>query len=260
MPETTTAKTSTRFSRKGALIQETRLILSEWNESSPIQENLIRILFDNPIGARTEGWLKEIRVTLSGKLACLQDSHLSSLVQLSKSRCSPDVWQACLHWHWGIIDSLYYDYSTNWLYSQHQSGVYRMESLDAKNFVQSHLARLKRKNLSEYGLLRAARDMFRVSSEFGILTGSIHKEFAAYHLPEAGFLYILHALSMHEPSALRIMESHDWQLFLLDASDVERELLRLHQYRKVHFERAGSFLRLELPYHTATAYVNEALT
>ena len=38
-----------------------------------------------------------------------------------------------------------------------------------------------------------------------------------------------------EPNALHIVDAEDWRLYLMDKSDVERELMRLHQFRKVHF-------------------------
>ena len=35
-------------------------------------------------------------------------------------------------------------------------------------------------------------------------------------------------------------------MYLMASEDVERELLRLHQFRKLHYEVAGSLARLEL--------------
>jgi hypothetical protein len=43
-------------------------------------------------------------------------------------------------------------------------------------------------------------------------------------------------------------------MFLMHPSDVERELLRLHQYRKVNYQIAGSLLQLTLPYANACEY------
>jgi hypothetical protein len=37
--------------------------------------------------------------------------------------------------------------------------------------------------------------------------------------------------------------------------EVEEELLRLHQYGKLHFERAGSFLELTLPHPTINDFI-----
>ena len=39
-------------------------------------------------------------------------------------------------------------------------------------------------------------------------------------------------------------------MFLMDMSDVERDLLRLHQFRKLHYEVAGSLAQLKLPHRS----------
>ena len=52
---------------------------------------------------------------------------------------------------------------------------------------------------------------------------------------EICFLGLLRAMADAEPNALHIVDAEDWRLYLMDKSDVERELMRLHQFRKVHF-------------------------
>jgi hypothetical protein len=43
----------------------------------------------------------------------------------------------------------------------------------------------------------------------------------------------------------------------MDATDVELELFRLHQFRKLHYEVAGSLARLKLPAASAADFVRE---
>jgi hypothetical protein len=43
-------------------------------------------------------------------------------------------------------------------------------------------------------------------------------------------------------------------MFLMRPSDVERELLRIHQYRKVDYQIAGSIVQLRLPCANACEY------
>ena len=43
-------------------------------------------------------------------------------------------------------------------------------------------------------------------------------------------------------------------MYLLRPADVEQEILRLHQFRKVHYEAAGSIVQLSLPQPSALAY------
>jgi hypothetical protein len=51
-----------------------------------------------------------------------------------------------------------------------------------------------------------------------------------------------------------VLESEDWKMFLMLPSDVERELLRLHQYRKLDYQVAGSLVQLTLPCSTTREY------
>ena len=84
----------------------------------------------------------------------------------------------------------------------------------------------QRRTASPSGLLRIAAD-------FGLLTGGAVKEFASYHLPDESFLYLLHAIAATEHNARRIIDADDWRMYLMDAADVERELLRLHQFHRL---------------------------
>jgi hypothetical protein len=96
-----------------------------------------------------------------------------------------------------------------------------------------------------------------MATDFGLLTGTLHKEFASFHLPEESFLYLLHAIAEVEPNARRIVDAEDWHMYLMESSDVERELLRLHQFRKVHYEVAGSLAQLKLPHGSSADYARE---
>ena len=56
-----------------------------------------------------------------------------------------------------------------------------------------------------------------------------------------------------------MMERPEWRLFLLTPQQVEREVLELHQFRKLEYHMAGSLAQLDLPAPTAAAYA-ESLT
>jgi hypothetical protein len=66
-----------------------------------------------------------------------------------------------------------------------------------------------------------------------------------------------HAISETEPNAHRLAQSPDWHMYLMDAADVEREILRLHQFHKVHYQIAGSLAQLKLPCDSSADYARE---
>ena len=53
---------------------------------------------------------------------------------------------------------------------------------------------------------------------------------------------------------MRLTSIWRWAMFLMTAADVECELLNLHQFRRVRYERAGSVSELHLPYSSLEAF------
>jgi hypothetical protein len=101
---------------------------------------------------------------------------------------------------------------------------------------------------------RVAAGLLKIATDFGLLRGSVSRSFAGYHVPESSFLYLLHAIMDECHSAARMVDSPDWHMFLMSRNDVEAELLRLHQFRKLSYESAGSLVQLQLPCASAVEF------
>jgi hypothetical protein len=255
-------KRSTRLLRKGALIAETRAVLRLWNPEQGVTENLQTSLAENAVGARSAAWLGEIKSTLCSRLSELSAAELESLAALARSRAEDDVWRACLHYHSGRADLIYYRFATDWLFEHFRRGTYRIRTGDVVPFVAASFrtASGAGHDLSEYGQVRAARDLLRMATDFGILQGTAWKEFTQLHLSDESLVYLLHTMAQSEPNARRVVESQSWRMFLMSPLDVEREILRLHQFKSLHYEVAGSLAQLTLPFASATEYVQELLS
>ena len=52
----------------------------------------------------------------------------------------------------------------------------------------------------------------------------------------------------------KVIDAPDWRMFLMRPADVERELLRLHQFRKLDYQVAGSLVQLSLPCASSREY------
>jgi DNA-binding transcriptional regulator PaaX len=101
---------------------------------------------------------------------------------------------------------------------------------------------------------RVAAALLKMAVDFGLLRGSVVKEFVSYPLSERSFLYLLYAIREEMHSPRKVLESEDWRMFLMTPADVERELLLLHQYRKLDYHVAGSIVELTLPCANACEY------
>ena len=174
--------------------------------------------------------------------------------------CDRELWKPLLLFHMTRDEFLFRDFLVHWLYPQFTQGAYRIHTDDVAKYLTSLS---KRKGIEWSGkwtdstTSRVASGLLRMAADFGLLTGTVHKQFASYHLPDESFIYLLHAMADIEPNARRIVDAEDWHMFLMDTSDVERELLRLHQFRQVHYEVAGSLAQLKLPHRSSAAYARE---
>lgn len=70
---------------------------------------------------------------------------------------------------------------------------------------------------------------------------------------EDALLFHVHLIAELEGSAARVVESRYWRSAFMSPSDVHAALLRLHQFRRLDYQVAGSLVQLSLPYGSAVA-------
>lgn len=245
---------------KGALIEETYTTFANWDFALSKSENLRLMQAENTIGARSQAWLRDVRKVLNRRFD--PEGRDRPLVQLARENCDRTVWAPLLLWHMTRDEFLVRDFLTRWLYPQFAAGAYRLRVEDVLPYLRSLSGRsglVKSGDWSQQTTDRVASGLLRIAADFGLLTGTVVKEFTSYHLPDESLLYLVYALSETEDNAVRLIESPEWHMYLMDAGDVERELLRLHQFRRLDYEAAGSLARLDLPSQSLSAYAEEML-
>jgi len=243
---------SQRLVRKGALIQETYNLFRNWKDEISFDQNFNQTFQGS---FRSEAWKKEIYSTLRRRFRHLDTAK--SLILLARSEYDVSDWKFCLHFYIALHETLYRLFLTNWLYPEYQSG---RPSLRTEDAVQHVLSVWKASNpgtapLSEYGATRTARDLLRMARDFGLLEGEgPTKTFSSIHLSDELILYFCYNIASEENSASRVLTSELWRLVLLSQDQVHAHLLRLHQFRKLDYQVAGSIVELNLPYSSASEY------
>ena len=239
---------------KGAMIDETYAVFAAWDFARSKRENLARLRDENFIGASSATWLRDVAKVLNRRFE--PDTRDRALVVLAKSGCDLEEWKPLLLWHMTRDEFLVRDFLQNWLFPAYDSGAFRVRTEE----VESYLAGIgKRGAMTEHAwsdetTKRVGAGLLKIAVDFGLLRGSVVKEFASYHLPERSFLYLLHAMRDEKLSPSKVVGAPDWSMFLMRRSDVERELLRLHQFRKLDYQVAGSLVELSLPCTTSREY------
>ena len=239
---------------KGAMIPETYAVFAEWDFNKSKRENLDRLRRENYIGARSAAWLRDLAWVLSRRFEPAGRDR--ALVILAQGACPLDEWKPILLWHITRDEFLLRDFLVNWLYPRFEAGVLRVKPEELDDFLRNlgNRGGMTEHEWSDVTKRRVEAGLLKAAVDFGLLKGSGVKEFASYHLPERSFLYVLYAIHDQLVSPARVINSTDWRMFLMSSSDVEREVLRLHQYKKLQYEAAGTLLQLTLPHQTALEY------
>lgn len=243
---------------KGSLIDETYRVFRDWDFGLSKLENLRHARQENAMGATSVNWALNVAKVINRRFDPAGRDR--ALVELAKVGCEREVWKPILLYHMTRDEFLVRDFLVNWLYPQFTAGTYRLRTEDLFPYLQ---ALTKKKYIewsgswSESTLKRVGSGLLRIAADFGLLKGAQTREFASYHLPEPSFLYLLHVMTDREANARRVIDCEDWRMYLMDASDVERELLRLHQFRRLHYEVAGSLAQIKLPGFSAADYARE---
>ena len=243
---------------KGSLIEETYAVFRDWDSEQGKFENLRRVREENSIGATSAHWARDVAKVINRRFD--PEGRDRPLVDLALTGCRPDCWNPLLLFHMTRDEFLLRDFLIHWLFPQFAKGTYRLHTDD----VAAYLATLEeRKDIEWSGewsastTERVASGLLRIATDFGLLAGTAYREFASYHLPDDSFLYLLYALAGTEHNARNVVEAEDWRMFLMDPSDVDRELLRLHQFKRVNYQVAGSLIELKLPHETLADYARE---
>lgn len=250
---------SSNLAIRGPFVDETYRTFADWNLDASPTENLRLLAESNPIGASSQSWLNKFIQVLKRRYDFIgTDKRLIELVQQG---WHIDDWKPVQLWHMSRKDELLRLFFEEWLYEKNQSGIVVITAEPAVEYLHSLIkARLGSVDAwKENTYRRVANGLLKMAVEFHLMRGRVNKEFEAYRLPEKSLIYLLHALMERERNTRKLVEASDWRMFMMKPGEVEEELLRLHQYGKLRFERAGSFLELTLPCENITEYVRRAV-
>ena len=239
---------------KGAMIDETYAVFAAWDFERSKRENLDRLREENFVGASSATWLRDVAKVLNRRFDPAGRDR--PLVVLAKHGMPVEEWRPLLLLHMTRDEFLVRDFLETWLFAAYDSGVFRVHTEE----VEKYLGEISKRGgttehaWSEQTTKRVAAGLLKIAVDFGLLRGSVTREFASFHLPERSFLYLLHAMRDEKLSPSKVVASPEWRLFLMRPADVEHELLRLHQYQKLEYQVAGSLVQLSLPYTSTREY------
>jgi hypothetical protein len=136
------------------------------------------------------------------------------------------------------------------------SGHSRISASDVREFAIGAWSRHSPKRpLSEYGVVRAARDLVHTASQLGLLSGDGPvKAVSAIPHSDDTLLFYAQMIADLEGSAAKVPGSDLWRMMMIPASEAHVVLLHLHQFKRLDYQVAGSLVQLTLPYPSALGF------
>lgn len=247
---------SSRIIKAGALIGDTKTLLSYWHASDSVAENIDRIQRDNVFGKASRSRVEDI-LAIFRRRYLAEECITKALVSLVRGKFPAGALERILYFHSARADQLLHDTVTEILVPMYERGLVYVNVQEFQRSLAKWVAEGKTKgHWSEPTITRIAQGLLSALRDFGVLQGAVNKKIAALFLPIEAFAYIVFYLKQHQPSGAKLLELSDWKLFFLTREGVERFLFEAHQRELLEYHVAGSVTRLTFPANTLEEYAN----
>jgi hypothetical protein len=247
---------TSRIIKAGALLPDTKTLLSHWVVSESVQTNLQRLQRENIFGKASRSRVDDI-VAIFRQRYLAEPSVTRALVTLVQLRLPASALDRILYFHAARADRLLHDIVTEILVPMNGGGRGDISVDEIQKTLGQWVDEGKTTSAwTVYTTGRVARGLMSALRDFGILQGAVHKRIAPVYLPIAAFCYIIFYLKQHQPSGVKLVEHPDWRLFFLSREAVERSLFEAHQHCLLEYHAAGSVTRLSFPADTLEDYAH----
>jgi hypothetical protein len=247
---------SSKIIKAGALLADTKTLLSHWDINASLQENIDRIRRENIFGKASRSRVEDI-LAIFRQRYLTDKSVTKALVTLVKAGFAITALERLFYFYSARADRLLHDVVTEILVPMQARGLADVSLEDVQRCISKWVTEGKTtSHWSEITIIRAAQELLAALRDFRVLQGARNKKIAPAYLPIEAFAYIVFYLKQHQPSGAKLIELPDWRLFFLEREGVERFLFEAHQHHLLEYHVAGSVTRLTFPAATLEEYAN----
>lgn len=255
-PLRSSARYSSKIIKAGALTGDTKTLLSCWDVTASVTENLNQVQRDNIFAKASRSRVVDI-LAIFRQRYLTEESVTKALVTLVQGTFPSTALERLLYFHSARADQLLFDAVTEILVPMQERGLADINIQDFQPSLAKLVAKEETTGLwAESTLTRISQGLLSTLRDFGVLQGAINKKIAPVYLPIEAFAYIVFYLKRHQPSGAKLLELPDWKLFFLHRDILERFLFEAHQRELLEYHVAGSVIRLTFPAKTLEEYAN----
>jgi Putative inner membrane protein (DUF1819) len=247
---------ASKIIKAGALLADTKTLLSHWDPAASKAGNLDRFKRENLFSKASRARINDILGIFSQRY--LQDEAvLRALIELVKKRLPAEAMDRILYFHACQTDRLLHDLVVDVLYDFHVRGRDEISQNEIRRILSQWVTAGKTTDdWSPYTIQRVTRGLLSTLRDFGVLAGAVNKRLAASFLPLQAFAYVAFVLWQRLRSGRVLLQSDEWRLFILSSQVVERLFLEAHQGGLLQYHAAGSVIRIDFPAQSLEEYAH----
>ena len=247
---------SSKIIKAGALLPDTKALLSHWDPGLSVSENLQRVRHQNLLGKTSRSRAEDI-LSIFRQRYLTEDTVARALAHFVKNQCNGNTLDRVLYFHAVRSDPLLRDVVIELLLPQWSQGSVDIEIREIQMALRKWVEEGKTSGCwGDSTIRRVAQGVLSTLRDFGVLQGAVNKRIAPAYLPVQAFAYVAFYLKQHQPSGTKLLDLADWKIFFLPREGVERFLLEAHQHGLLEYHVAGSVTRLTFPASTLEEYVD----
>jgi Putative inner membrane protein (DUF1819) len=245
---------TSKIIKAGALLADTKTLLSHWDVRAPIRENLDRLRRENVFGKASRSRVKNI-LAIFRQRYLREESVARALVALANHHFPATSQDRLLFFHSARADYLLHDTVTELLLPLKVRGIIDIEVAELERAIAKWVREGKTtRSWGEYTIRRVTRGLLSTLRDFGVLAGAVNKRLTPAYLPIEAFAYIMFYLKQRQPSGAKLIDLPDWKLFFLPPEGVEHLLIEAHQQGLLEYHAAGTVTRLTFPSNSLEDY------
>jgi len=238
---------SSKIIKAGALLADTKTLLTYWDRSYSVGQNLDRFQRENRFGKASRSRIEDILAIF--KQRYLRDTELlHALIVFAQAGFPAASFDRILYFLALQSDALLHDAVTELVKSLYERGQPELSVGEMMTWVRQQCTDGRTERAwSEYTVERVAQGVLATLRDFGMLEGVIHKRITPPFIPTAAFSFIALLRYCDLQSGERLLRDPEWQVFLLSDLAVERLFATAHQEHLLHYYAAGRVVRIEFP-------------
>jgi hypothetical protein len=219
---------TSKIIKAGALLADTKSLLSQWDVRASIRKNLDRMRRENIFGKASRSRVKNI-LAIFRQRYLREESVTTALVVMANHRFPATSLDRLLYFHSTRADHVLHDTVTELIIPLKARGISDVEVTEVERSIAKRVREGKTtRSWGENTIRRVTQGLLSTLRDFGVLAGALNKRLTPSYLPIEAFAYITFYLKQRQPSGAKLIDLPDWKLFFRLPEGVERLLVEAH--------------------------------